>query len=545
MRPFSATACRLRSISSPPTTSRIVSNPSGTAAIARPSHAAGDRSSTRSAPSDTTQVHLAGRTRDGDARPDRPWRSEYRRCRHPRRRRARAPSDPDVSPPCTTSASHAVRNTSGIAARVGDPDQLPGRAINWRSCVGDLFGVRPTGLDAHHLDRRTSTSSRARPPHAPCRRTPDQESPAPQAGGSGYMPIDLQQVGAIQRRCARHVRPRLSGPRPDRAPPRSSASQDHHVNEGRRRASRQSPIPDMAGLRFGDDSNLAGDRIDVDRCTVGDARSTRRVPRPPQESRVRGLGRQHDSAARPRPSRWRRPSVSTELYARRRARNHQHVAAARSAIDRLLGRIGPAGAAAERCDHRRRLPARPPVERSPLMPSCSTTICTMRTPSAKAFGNSSSGGARFRAHRGCIGAASAARPGGGPAGGRARLRLDPRRRWWSARSRAGSSSSASAGRCRCPAAAIRRPTSSIANRSSPRGHSAVVGPLSSRRFIAERASSNLKSKSSRLAAGTRDRMQLDPVPQPIANQTRSPVQDRRQHDIRASRPMSRRRCRSD
>jgi hypothetical protein len=51
MVPRGATARRLRSISSPPTTSSTVSNPSGTAAVASASQSFGDRSSTRSAPS--------------------------------------------------------------------------------------------------------------------------------------------------------------------------------------------------------------------------------------------------------------------------------------------------------------------------------------------------------------------------------------------------------------------------------------------------------------------------------------------------------------
>ena len=60
------------------------------------------------------------------------------------------------------------------------------------------------------------------------------------------------------------------------------------------------------------------------------------------------------------------------------------------------------------------------------------------------------------------------------------------------------SSNACSGASATPAATIRRPSSSSARRSRPSGHSAVFGPLSSRRSIASRAWRSTSSKRARL-----------------------------------------------
>ena len=139
-RALGRTAPRLRSTSSPPMTSSTTSTPSDGRArrdrrAGRPSQSAGERSSTRSAPSSRHAVGLARRAGDGDARADRlgdldaavptpdapAWTSAQR---------------PLVSPPCTTSASQAVRNTSGIGRGVGRAPARPAPAApggrGWR-----------------------------------------------------------------------------------------------------------------------------------------------------------------------------------------------------------------------------------------------------------------------------------------------------------------------------------------------------------------------------------------------------------------------------
>ena len=83
---------------------------------APPSQSAGVRSSTTSAPSRSHVGHLAGRARDGDAGADAPWRSGSPPCRHRTPPAWTSAQRPLVRPPCTTRASHAVRNTSGTAA---------------------------------------------------------------------------------------------------------------------------------------------------------------------------------------------------------------------------------------------------------------------------------------------------------------------------------------------------------------------------------------------------------------------------------------------
>ena len=57
---------------------------------------------------------------------------------------------PLVRPPCTTSASHAVRNTSGTAAASASGSPCGHRQR--LAVVGDeLLGVAATRLDPHHL----------------------------------------------------------------------------------------------------------------------------------------------------------------------------------------------------------------------------------------------------------------------------------------------------------------------------------------------------------------------------------------------------------
>ena len=74
---------------------------------------------------------------------------------------------PLVSPPCTTSASHAVRNTSGIAAASSSPTAA-GTAITWRSCTAIRSAYAPPATmpitwspGCHSRDPRTDRTHRS------------------------------------------------------------------------------------------------------------------------------------------------------------------------------------------------------------------------------------------------------------------------------------------------------------------------------------------------------------------------------------------------
>ena len=151
--PSGARRRRLRSASSPPTRRgrcrrRRVRPCSASPACSAAGQSAGERSRTRSAPRSRQAAafpaeHVTA-TRAPMAlaiwiaavpTPDAPaWTSAQR---------------PLVRPPCTTRASHAVRNTSGTAAASASVE--PGRHRQRLPGVrDDLLGVAPAGLDAHH-----------------------------------------------------------------------------------------------------------------------------------------------------------------------------------------------------------------------------------------------------------------------------------------------------------------------------------------------------------------------------------------------------------
>ena len=143
---------RLRSTSSPPTTSSTTSTPStprpASVVTQRASQSAGDRSSTTSAPSSAQRWALPAEHVTATLAPialaiwiaavptpEAPaWTSAHR---------------PLVRPPCTTRASHAVRKTSGTAA--ASRRSSPGGDGHRLAGVGDdELGVAATALDPHH-----------------------------------------------------------------------------------------------------------------------------------------------------------------------------------------------------------------------------------------------------------------------------------------------------------------------------------------------------------------------------------------------------------
>ena len=113
-----------------------------------------------------------------------PWRSGRPPFPRRRRRRARGPSRPRSSPPCTTSASQAVMNTSGMAAAsatgtpAGTGHQLP-------LVDRDPLGVGAAADDAHDLVADDPAGHPLADGPPPGRRAPCRGSRAPTGPGSG------------------------------------------------------------------------------------------------------------------------------------------------------------------------------------------------------------------------------------------------------------------------------------------------------------------------------------------------------------------------
>ena len=148
-------------------------------------------------------------------------------------------------------------------------------------------------------------------------------------------------------------------------------------------------------------------------------------------------------------------------------------------------------------------PCRPLRVATPSMPMCCMTVCTIPTNLARFLGSTSSGGAD---------SADPSVSGGSRVFCAAARRLARAARRRSAARRTG------AGRSRRAPARRRRsgrligrdraavpPSPSSPRRNSPSGHSAVVGPLSSRRSIAARACSSSSSNRGRCSTGIASR----------------------------------------
>ncbi|CAB4895510.1 unannotated protein [freshwater metagenome] len=110
---------------------------------------------------------------------------------------------PDVSPPCRTSASHAVKKTSGIAA-ASAREMLPGTANNCRSWVQMYSAYAPP--DSIAITRSPIFHILTRSPIALT--TPEYSRPGisrkPAPRGSGYPPIRCKmsaRLSAVARIC--------------------------------------------------------------------------------------------------------------------------------------------------------------------------------------------------------------------------------------------------------------------------------------------------------------------------------------------------------
>ena len=134
---------------------------------------------------------------------------------------------PLVSPPCTTSASHAVRNTSGIAAASAS-DTRVGHAPSAGARARRSARRRRRRRRCPSPRRPAATASPARPTAAT---VPANSSPGISSVRRARVRVEahpLQQVGPVQRRRARRRPAPPPARRPDRGRPRCRGPRDHH-----------------------------------------------------------------------------------------------------------------------------------------------------------------------------------------------------------------------------------------------------------------------------------------------------------------------------
>ena len=112
---------------------------------------------------------------------------------------------PLVSPPCTTSASHAVRNTSGIAGRVLGRDRRRGSAAPGGSGSRRARrSTRPTRSPSR--GRRSPSSSRAAPTAATVPAYSRPGISTSRRTGSGYPPMRCNVSARLHALCVTRTR---------------------------------------------------------------------------------------------------------------------------------------------------------------------------------------------------------------------------------------------------------------------------------------------------------------------------------------------------